>query len=152
MKSPYAKTTLNVKAELRMLLERYSKNSGLPEQAVMKKFLEKIITEKLKNPGFSETTLRYQQPAEGFKPLHISLTKVEYDRFWDIKKLCMCSLSLLLAIAMETYGEDILYEKDCDSYRTNSYVKCFEIKNKIVIYAFMWKIPEKQIKISIPPD
>lgn len=95
--------------------------------------------------------VKYQHDDEGKKwhCFHIRLKNDEYEYFIDLRKVCKCSISLLIAIAVERYFEELMVctKKHVDNYQLfNSYVFRRVVMDGIISWHMYWGYPEKELK------
>jgi hypothetical protein len=77
---------------------------------------------------------------------HFTMEHEEYDVYFDIKKVCRKSFSLIVAIAIDTYLEIVLQQGEKNSYPLNNYTKLCILRKNRPIYVFYWEKLEKEVK------
>ncbi len=133
------RTTVNVRSDIHILIkhlsEKYDKEPGL----LMKLYLERMISKLMKTHRFRNHAIQYQEQASEWAKPHLLLDQAEYDRFLDVKKVFRLSLSLILAMAVEYFGEAIFPKTTKYSYPEFLYKK-EKFENEYYIrYVFTWK-------------
>ncbi len=108
----------------------------------------KMAQRLLMNNTFRSCAVQYQKPASDWITMHVSLTSIEYDRLFDIKKCFRISVSLLIAMAIDEFLDREF--DSSDSYPPSAYYKSTITVNNNRILIFCWGIPAKNIKINIP--
>jgi hypothetical protein len=141
------KTTINFTSERFSNLLDFAESSGIAYKKLIKIYLEQFVIHFTKTE-FEETTLRYQEENKDWKKVHFSMSREEYDVYFDCKKVSRMSFSLIVAIAIDTYADDILNAHLEDSYPLTTYTKICLLENNYPIYLFCWKKIEKKEIIS----
>ncbi len=140
------KTTVNVRNDLYNNLIEYAQKYNCKVDFIIKLFIEKMINEIIIENVFVNTAMKYQEPAEKWDKPHVSFSQHEFDRILDIKKVYRLSLSLVLAMAIEKYGESIFFENNEDSYQDYLCTKVRDMSENDIKYVFCWEKPRKNTK------
>ncbi len=101
------------------------------------------------------TTVKYQHDDEriSWHCFHIRLKHDEYEYFVDLRKVCKCSISLLIAIAVDRYIDELAkcIKKVVDNYPLfSNYVSHLEVIDGIFCLHFFWGFPEAYLKTLLP--
>lgn len=97
------------------------------------------------------TTVRYQpdDAKDKWHCFHVRLKADVNEYFVDLRKLCKCSVSCLLAIAVNRYLDDLLHDGenavDNNPFFMN-YVLFREVYDGIISWRFYWGYTEKLTK------
>jgi hypothetical protein len=115
-------------------------NTHLDLQEAIKKCL-KQLSPKVRKRGFNTGSLTYQPVTLEYEPVHFSMTNAEYEIYMDLKKLSKCTLSLLIAIALDLFLEKIILEKNeniFDSYQESKYSMWKYVCENTIYLVFSW--------------
>ncbi len=97
------------------------------------------------------TSVKYQpdDSRENWHCFHIRFRQDEYEFFLDLRKLCKCSVSLLIAIAVDRYIHEIgnNSHKYVDKYlEFNIYILKKKLTDGIISWHLNWVYSKKHIK------
>ena len=98
------------------------------------------------------TTVKYQQDdgRNKWHCFHIRFRHDEYEYFTDLRKLCKCSVSLCIALAVDRYLDELTIKfkkKIVDKYqRLCNYVLRREIIEGVICLHLYWGYPGKHMK------
>ena len=99
--------------------------------------------------------VQYQEKDSGGRwcRMHISPCGRDYEFLIDSRKVFKRSVSLLLAMAVEKYLDEILIPDDnkSDNYPFNNYIFMWEMIGDVVCWKFFWGMPHPPALI-FPPD
>jgi hypothetical protein len=102
----------------------------------------KKLAPKVRDSGFYPGSLTYQPVSLSYKAIHFAMTNAEYEIYMDLKKVSKCTLSLLVAIALDLYSEKIINEfekkQNIDSYQEIKYCIKYNIDEKCPVFIFSW--------------
>jgi len=99
--------------------------------------------------------VRYQNRMTSGKwhRMHVSMLPKDYELLLDLRKLCKCSVSLLVACAVERYiksmKEDLDKVEITDNYHFNHYMIIKELHDTIICWKIYWGEP-KNIETAYP--
>ena len=96
-------------------------------------------------------TVKYQPDADKKKwhCFHIRFKHDEYEFFIDLRKVCKCSVSLLVAIAVDRYIDELIknFQKGVDNNTLfSNYIFRRIIVEGIYCWHFYWGYPTEHIK------
>jgi hypothetical protein len=139
-------TTINfLKCRLDYVKDLASKH-GISYKMLIKLSIERFIAN-LEKGDFIERAIKYQDDDVEWQKVHFKMNLQEYDIYFDCKKVCRCSFSLIVAMAIDQYLESIINGENEFSYPVDSYKKLFFLEDDYPIYLFSWKNTEKIEKI-----
>ena len=95
-------TSINIQVSLLAKLDNEAEKRGLSNQDLAVLILHSYAKKALKNLKIGET-VKYQEKGEKYKRIYLRLALNEYEFFLDIRKLAKCSVSKLLAIALDDF-------------------------------------------------
>ena len=102
---------------------------------------------------FDFTTVKYQSDdmPENWHCFHVRFKPDEYEFFIDLGKVCKCSVSLLVALAVDRYTDELIKEKavkkDVDNYILfKHYLLNKVIVDGIICWQMYWGIPINHLK------
>jgi hypothetical protein len=136
------RTTINFMKERHDLLLEISNNNSIHYKVLIKRCIDCFIIDFDKGK-FNESALKYQEDNNEWKKVHFQMLPHEYDVYFDLKKVCRCSFSLIVAIAIDRYLQHVLRGYQEDSYPLNDYTKLCILDEEYPIYLFSWKKTEK---------
>ncbi len=127
-------------------LEMQRELSGISINKIVSKLL-KTTTERKKIKPRLYRAVKYQKKeyeCQEFRNLHIDLDEVLYERCLDMRKVFKLSVSLILAICITEYSEDLFRkETSTDNYMQNYVLFCLG-DSEFSGYIVYWSTP--------PPD
>jgi hypothetical protein len=130
-------TSLNFDQERYCRIEKLVSNYNGEIEQLIKTCLRKLAPQIRKN-RFNTGSLTYQPTTLNYEPLPFTMSNAEYEIYMDLKKISKCSLSLLVAIALDLYAESVIRNADSDSYIDYTYKMFFNIYKKFPMYIFYW--------------
>ena len=97
------------------------------------------------------TAVKYQPNdiREKWHCFHIKFKHDEYEYFIDLRKVCKCSVSLCIAIAVERYIDELTQKIKIgvDNYtRFSNYVLRHKVIEGVYCWYLYWGFPEKYLK------
>lgn len=148
------KTTVYVKRELAERLEAAARNRNATRTGMAVQLIKRMMIEHRRLVRCWRA-VKYQERDAGGRwcRMHIALCGSDYEFLIDARKVFKRSVSLLLAIAVEKYLDDLLTPADdkSDNYPFNGYIFMRELVGGVVCWRFFWGIPNPPEKI-FPPD
>jgi hypothetical protein len=141
------KTTINFLQERLDIVISLSLEHGISYKEVIRRCVMMFISHMDKD-AFEEHALTYQPDNENWKKVHFKMSPEEYDVYFDCKKVCRCSFSLIVAMAIDTYLESVLNRYQEFSYRVDIYKKFCILEENLPIYLFSWVDTNKIQKIT----
>lgn len=99
------------------------------------------------------TAVKYQSDDDSGKwhRFHFRFKPDEYEFCVDLRKLCKCSVSLLIAKAADKYCGDMLKDNFVDKYpKFSNYVLHRELNDGIICWHLYWGYPAEHLKNIIP--
>lgn len=146
-------TTLNMHADTFEKITERALKLNKSRHAVIVILMKKIMRdhESIKHVISS---VRYQpdNDQEKWRCFHIRFRPEEYEFFMDLRKLCKCSVSLLIALAVERYIHElkIKYNKNVDNYHDFNNYKLRKIcSTGYIIWQIYWLKTKTQKKTII---
>ena len=103
--------------------------------------------------GFTAVKYQPDEDPEKWNCFHFRFKPDEYEFCVDLRKLCKCSVSLLIALAAERYYEELLdiRENFVDKYpKFSDYVLHCELIDDVICWHLYWGYPEKHLKNLLP--
>lgn len=98
-------------------------------------------------------TVKYQSDdvRENWHCFHIRFKSDEYEFFIDLRKVCKCSVSLLVSLAVDLFMDELLYKKtmkkNVDNYALfKHYVLRRVIADGIISWQIYWGFPKKHLE------
>ena len=151
------KTTYCMRKDVMALLEAAEEKTGLPKICLLVRAVRKLVKNSKRYIRFSGR-IRYQKRFDEETKLPIPKKRVkvrlwegDYYYFQDLRRVCVLSISHVLAIAVFTYLNEVVDEfltnindEDVDgvNYPLGNYAiveKCIE---NITIFSIWWGVPE----------
>lgn len=151
MKNCVIRTTVNVQYNRYCLLQKLVLKYRLPIEKIVHLLITRQVIYLSGKSFFRSSAIRYQEDAPLWKSVHVSFSPIEYDRNCDIKYSHRISISLILAMAIDSLSDHDLINNDDDSYPPKAYTKITTFQNGIRYYIFFWGIINKKQAIIIPP-
>jgi hypothetical protein len=105
----HIKTSINVNRIYQCQLLKIQNMTGFSKEKICKKVLYFLIRKTNKNVIIKKESIKYQPKTGGFKPITLNLSREEYEFFLNIRSSFRISISYLVAIAFDIYGEKILW-------------------------------------------
>jgi hypothetical protein len=151
------RTTYSMRRDVVALLEAAEEKTGIPWILLLVRAVQKLVKHSRKYIQFSGR-IRYQKRFDENTKLPIPKKRVkarllegEYYYFQDLRRVCVLSISHVLAIAVFTYLKEVVDEimtsinngdENGDNYPLVNYAiieKCIE---NITTFRFWWGVPE----------
>jgi hypothetical protein len=132
------RTTINFLSERLECVQEASVEAGLSYKDVIRLCINRFI-ENFDKSDFKEIALKYQPDSDNWTKVHFAMSPEEYDVYFDCKKVCRCSFSLIVAMAIDQYLESVLNGDQEYSYPIDGYTKFCHLVEKYPIYTFCWK-------------
>ncbi len=144
-----AVTMLNIHNELYGQITKIALQHNKPRREIIVRLLMRVMGDHLKLMG-GISAVKYQpdDDEQNWHPFHIALKPDEYEFFIDLRKVCKCSVSLLLAIAVRRYGHELTKsnEKIIDNYPYfQNYVLRRNVVDGIYCWHFYWGLPKTHL-------
>jgi hypothetical protein len=134
-------TTFSFDSNREERVEKLLSQSHLTLQELIKLCLKKMAPKILKY-SFQKGPLVYQPVTLSYKPMHFHMSDSEYEIYMDLKKISKCTLSLLIAIALDLYAEKISLnvseERIINSYPKYKYHVHYFMNKNTPVYIFSW--------------
>lgn len=141
----FVDTTIFINAALMQRIMSAVLVSGRSKNLVISSLMRRLADDQEKLVK-SWSRVRYQQRGEinSWRRLHVCLRQDEYEFFLDMRKAFKCSVSLLVAYAIELYLDEILEKirKNPDNYRYKNYIVSQILIDNVVCWMYCWGIPE----------
>jgi hypothetical protein len=135
-------TTLNIHRDTLTVLSRAAIKLGISRRDVIVSLLMRIM-DNINIFRREFATIKYQPDASRgeWRCFSIKFRPEETEFFADLRNFCKCSVSFLVAIAVEKYLDDML--DDYDRHRHNyprfcNYAMCKEIMNGSIFWIIYW--------------
>ena len=143
-------TTLYLHVNNILLIEDIASRSRITRKKVIVTLLMMIMKDFYDHREIF-TTVKYQRDdvKKNWRRFHIRLRWDENEFFADLRKLCKCSVSNLLAIAVRKYSGELYNREsgDVDNYpHYRHYVLHHEVVQGVMSWRFYWGFPEKELK------
>jgi hypothetical protein len=139
-------TSINIRNEIFGTLSRAAVKLSISRRDIIVRLLMRIMRNIDKHQG-GFTSVRYQPdgPGSGWHCFSIKLNPDENEFFSDLRKICKCSVSLLVAMAVEKYLNDMLEEKLKAIYNKSPFVNYIihrELVDRVICWRIYWGVPE----------
>jgi hypothetical protein len=140
-------TSINMHVKTYAVLERAAVKLHTSRREVVVRALMRIMSKVDTFQGWF-TSVKYQPDDAGLKwrCFPIKLKPDEYEFFTDLRKVCKCSVSLLVAIALEKYLDEVLDESR-DGVYNNTLFKNYLIRRMyisgVVCWMLCWGYPKE---------
>ncbi|MBN2077548.1 MAG: hypothetical protein JW838_01190 [Spirochaetes bacterium] len=129
-------TTLNIHTSTLEKITTAARVKGIPRSVLILILIKKTMNE-ISEPGKLGTVVRYQsrQRPEEWRIFHLQVKPDEYEYFLDLRKLLKMSVSLILAMAVKKYINEMeIISTDNYQYKDYTLVK------KAIGSTFSWHI------------
>lgn len=149
-------TTINLEKTKRELIKAAAEIMGVTRSRMIVLLVHKLLSDHEKLMG-RNGAMRYQgkKPAYKWSRVHVSLLFRDYEYLLDLKKVCKCSGSFLIAFAIDNYLDDFINRKldntknhkSTDNYPFyhknlfDSYIIQKEMVGKAVCWKLYWGYP-----------
>jgi len=97
--------------------------------------------------------VRYQKKSldRKWQRLHVYVCSRDYEYCLDLRKFCKMSVSLIIAISLELYLNNIMKNiigkcdqtKNTDNYTYQNYIIIRELIKNVICWKIYWGLPEK---------
>lgn len=136
-------TTVNLHQKQIERLEQAFQNSGVSVNELILLLFKRMMEE---NENLHEKTrvIRYQEDSEGYRKHHVYMDYVEYDQKLDMRRMYKMSASLVLALAIDWFLDELLHYL-LSKKEGNAIVNVFSSKNYQLIPIFKPKYTEYRI-------
>ena len=151
------RTTLNIKSSLLNRLDNATTICNIKRNKIIVLLLQRLMDDIDKFFNKSRW-VKYQNDLvvdnDYWMKLHVKYTQYQYDYFTDMRKVYKCSVSLLLAYAIENYLNEILEligreknNENLDNYlkRSHAIFGCYV--DGVMCWKLFWGIPKNLEKI-----
>ena len=143
-------TTLNIHPEIFKKISGAADKLQKSRRALIVSLLMRLMKDNNRFMGGFKT-VKYQPDNKIGKwhCYHISFKQDEYEFFLDLRKLCKCSVSFLLAIAVDCYLDECSQKikKNMDKYPIfNNYVLRQDVLNGIICWHTYWGFPKRHLQ------
>jgi hypothetical protein len=142
-------TSINMQIDTFTLLSRAAVQLNTSRRAIIVRLLMRIMHNISRHQG-GFTSVRYQ-PGNSEKRWHcfsIRFKPDENEFFMDLRKLCKCSVSLLVAIAVEKYLDEMIRNKKRTVYNNimfENYLLSRTAVDGIISWQIHWGTPKSAI-------
>jgi hypothetical protein len=137
-------TTVNIGVSEYDALAEAMAQTGATRSGMISVML-KHLAAGLKGRGAAWGRVKYQdrRPGEEWRRLHVRLGSDEYEFFLDLKKVVKMSVSLLIAMAIKLYLDQLLvkFGGNIDNYRYHNYAMSKIFIGDVTCWIFYWGIP-----------
>lgn len=144
----YVDTTIIINFTLLDRIAHASYMSGISKNHLISSLMRRLSDDH-KILVRSWTRVRYQErdPDRNWCRMHLSLRPDEYEFFLDMRKAFKCSVSCLVAYAIEKYLDQIINKirQDPDNYRYKNYMIFRIIIDDVICWMYYWGIPRTLI-------
>ncbi len=141
-------TTINISNVNKALLEKIASQLNTSMNVLIIKLLSRYLHNKLGSyKTFSRVSYQKKNVAEHWKCVHVWFSPEFYEMCLDLRKFHKCSLSNILAQAIDLYLDDILSD-ECDNY-FNAYMFFDTISNNCPLFVTIWGYPGNEEAIRI---
>ena len=140
-----ASTTINIRREVLSKITNAAIQSNKSRREIII-YLLKLVARNNDSHLRGFGTVKYQSDddPDNWHCFHIRFKPDEYEYFLDLRKVCKCSVSHLVAIAADKYLNDIMANVDNYALFSN-YVLRREIIDGIICWHLYWGYPEKHL-------
>lgn len=148
-------TTVNIGAMEFDALSQAVSRAGTTRNGLISVMLKRQAAG-LKGRGAAWGRVKYQdrRPDEEWRQIHVRLGSDEYEFFLDLRKVVKMSVSLMIAIAIIQYLDELTdkYKGKIDSYRYHNYAMSKIFIGDVTCWIFYWGIPPYLIISPDPPS
>ena len=143
-------TTLNIHDDKLIKIDRLSREMKKKKRDVIVLLLMRAMSDNRVFRGRFRS-VRYQPAAgkEKWNCFHVNFREDEYEYFIDLRKFFKCSVSYILALAVEEYMGEFLEKKDepmNNYHRYKDYVMHCEKPEGVISWRLYWGFPEEELK------
>jgi dTDP-D-glucose 4,6-dehydratase len=147
MKKKPVDTTVNLHQDQLQRLEQAFQHSGISVNELILLLFKRMMQEN-KRLHESAPTIQYQEDREGYEKKHVYMDYTEYDQKLDMRRMYKMSASLVLALAIDWFLEELLVPSKKGG---SAIINAFLQKNYQVIPFFSQKYTEYRIIWGIKP-
>ncbi len=141
-------TTARLREEHIEHLDRAAEMLRVTRTALIVEIMGRMMKEHARRTA-SSGRVRYQDDAKtGWRPVHFSIYQREYDFFQEMRKFYRCSVSRLIAIAVQRHLWAVLKamtsaktEEDADNYPFKHHVFSLQTLEGAVCWKIYWGFP-----------
>ena len=148
-------TTVNIGTAEYDALTRAAARAGTTRNGMISVILRRMAAG-LKGRGAAWGRVKYQdrRPGEEWRQIHVRLGSDEYEFFLDLRKVVKMSVSLLIAMAISQYLDELTekFKGKIDSYRYQNYAMSKIFIGDVTCWIFYWGIPPYLITPPEPPS
>lgn len=143
-------TTLNIHVDVLSKINHAAAKFRKSRKAIIVFLLKQLMMDRrVLSRGF--TAVRYQQDddKECWHTFHIRFREDDNEYFVDLRKFSKCSVSCLLAIAVNQYIDELLLNemKEVDNYPfMSNYVLLQDLVDGIICWRIYWGYPGEHLK------
>jgi hypothetical protein len=150
------RTTYSMRTDVFKLLKAAEEKTGIPWMRLLIRAVQKLVKHSRKYIRFSGR-IRYQKRFDEKTKLPIPKKRVkvrlwegDYYYFQDLRRVCVLSISHVLAIAVFTYLQEVVDEiltnkisedKDRDNYPIGNYAIIKKCLKNITTFHIWWGVP-----------
>jgi len=143
-------TTLNIHLDVLSNISRAAGRLGKSRKDIIVLLLRRIMRDHhLFKHGFSTVKYQMDDDSGNWHCFHIRFREDENEFFVDLRKLTKCSVSNLVAKAVERYLAELIEDrvKSVDNYRYfSNYVLHSELIDGIISWRIYWGFPVEHLK------
>lgn len=145
-------TTINVRNDVRSAIDEASMSTGIARSRVVALVMRRLQKDYRALTRFC-ARMRYQERDEkkNWRTLHVCLAERDYEVFLDMRRFSRCSVSLLVACAVEKYMDKLIdlilgenNDGDTDNYLFQNYLIAQNIIDGVVCWHIYWGMPKKK--------
>ncbi len=139
-------TTLNVHKDVLLQLMEVSMMTMRSMSSIMTMVLHRITVDNcIVSRSFKRVQYQERDRENNWKTVHVVVDSATYEYFLDMRKLFKMSVSLLLAIAVNKYLEDVINDlcnnKNTDNYLCRNYIISKKVIDGVSCFNIYWGIP-----------
>ena len=139
-------TTLNVHQDILSQLFEASVITMKSMSSIIAMVLHRITVDNcVVSRSFKRVQYQERDRENDWKTVHVVVDSATYEYFLDMRKLFKMSVSLLLAIAVSKYLEDIINDlcnnKNTDNYLCRNYIISKKVIDGVSCFYIYWGIP-----------
>jgi hypothetical protein len=138
-------TTVNFESTRYETILKLSSKSGINFNKLIIVCVRKLSLE-LRKKTFQKGARKYQPKGYDYEPVPFQLSEDEYDFFDDLQKHSRLCFSLLVALSLDKFADEVIRLWSQNSYKKITYEKRYFHAILDEFYVFSWKIIEKTKK------
>ena len=138
------RTTINIHEDTLTLLSNLSVMLGTPRDLVIKSAMH-LLSKEMKHRDLPQRLVQYQESdvKENWRSLHIKLSFEQYAHFVDMRNFFKMSVSFLIALALQKYGQTLLKEKEIsDKNLFEEYFITKKVHGGLQYFMICWEDPK----------